>query len=273
MKSRTFKKGRFLFLTSAFVSMAMTLGAWSCSVGANQTRQKGTAALDALIAAYPDFLARYDERDLIWKDGTRMALLSGQGNRSPDEIIEHPFIEDIFAWDYPAGAVPAPPINGADPGRARPTEFFAKMYGDCRSNSVFKNLAAVTWVDGTQIMFSTVNNANRALAAVVEDLKSLGSNFAQYISPAAGTYSCRVIAGTDLTSMHSYGAAIDINTSYSDYWRWSRGKRAIWRNQIPMEIVSAFERHGFIWGGRWTHFDTMHFEYRPELLLAAKREH
>jgi len=28
----------------------------------------------------------------------------------------------------------------------------------------------------------------------------------------------------------------------------------------------VFERHGFIWGGRWWHYDTMHFEYRPELL-------
>ncbi len=35
--------------------------------------------------------------------------------------------------------------------------------------------------------------------------------------------------------------------------------------QIPMEIVRIFEKHGFIWGGRWHHYDTMHFEYRPEL--------
>ena len=33
-----------------------------------------------------------------------------------------------------------------------------------------------------------------------------------------------------------------------------------------MEIVRIFEKHGFIWGGRWYHYDTMHFEYRPELL-------
>jgi hypothetical protein len=36
---------------------------------------------------------------------------------------------------------------------------------------------------------------------------------------------------------------------------------------MPREIVDIFERHGFIWGGRWYHYDTMHFEYRPELLL------
>ncbi|MGW8266533.1 MAG: M15 family metallopeptidase, partial [Longimicrobiales bacterium] len=34
----------------------------------------------------------------------------------------------------------------------------------------------------------------------------------------------------------------------------------------PPAVVEAFERHGFVWGGKWAHFDTMHFEYRPEIL-------
>jgi hypothetical protein len=25
-----------------------------------------------------------------------------------------------------------------------------------------------------------------------------------------------------------------------------------------------------VWGGKWWHFDTMHFEYRPELIAFAK---
>ena len=40
---------------------------------------------------------------------------------------------------------------------------------------------------------------------------------------------------------------------------------------VPHEIVEVFERHGFIWGGKWYHYDTMHFEYRPELLATAVR--
>jgi hypothetical protein len=76
-----------------------------------------------------------------------------------------------------------------------------------------------------------------------------------------------VIAGTDRRSMHAYGAAIDISTAYSDYWRWGARTRP-YRNRIPFEIVAIFERHGFIWGGKWGHFDTMHFEYRPELLAS-----
>jgi hypothetical protein len=69
--------------------------------------------------------------------------------------------------------------------------------------------------------------------------------------------------------MHAFAAAIDLNIDYSDYWLWHRpaadGSIA-YRNRMPQEIVDIFERHGFIWGGKWYHYDTMHFEYRPELL-------
>jgi hypothetical protein len=40
---------------------------------------------------------------------------------------------------------------------------------------------------------------------------------------------------------------------------------AYYPNQIPWPIILLFEKYGFIWGGKWHHFDTMHFEYRPEL--------
>ena len=46
--------------------------------------------------------------------------------------------------------------------------------------------------------------------------------------------------------------------------------RIPYKNEIPWEIVRIFERHGFIWGGKWYHYDTMHFEYRPEIIATAK---
>ena len=63
--------------------------------------------------------------------------------------------------------------------------------------------------------------------------------------------------------MHSLAAAIDINTAYAAYWLWPRAAAA---DILPAQIINIFERHGFIWGGKWLHYDTMHFEYRPELL-------
>ena len=34
----------------------------------------------------------------------------------------------------------------------------------------------------------------------------------------------------------------------------------------PETFIEAFERRGFVWGGKWFFYDTMHFEYRPEIL-------
>ena len=47
------------------------------------------------------------------------------------------------------------------------------------------------------------------------------------------------------------------------------GGQRRWTNRFPQVLVDTFESQGFIWGGRWYHFDTMHFEYRPELLDPA----
>ena len=46
----------------------------------------------------------------------------------------------------------------------------------------------------------------------------------------------------------------------------------VYENKIPAEIIQVFERHGFISGARWYHFDTMHFEFRPELLWGMTDE-
>ena len=39
---------------------------------------------------------------------------------------------------------------------------------------------------------------------------------------------------------------------------------------MPEKIIAAFEKHGFIWGGNWYHYDTMHFEYRPDLIAIGE---
>jgi len=58
------------------------------------------------------------------------------------------------------------------------------------------------------------------------------------------------------------------------YWRWSTEHTEDWyaipyaqRWMVSEAVVRAFERQGFVWGGKWFFFDTIHFEYRPEILL------
>ncbi len=113
--------------------------------------------------------------------------------------------------------------------------------------------------------FNNVNGAAGQLEKAAEELKQLPNEFYKYLKNIGGTFVWRNILGTNRLSNHSYGTAIDINTKYSDYWQWN--KSLSYRNRIPIEIVNIFEKYGFIWGGKWYHYDTMHFEYRPELSI------
>ena len=221
--------------------------------------------MDDLVRAYPDALARFDGAALVWRDGTRMPVGPAQPALSQEERVQHGSILDQLATNYPAGApLLPPPVD--DPGRVRNQAFFQKMYGDCRAGEVAAKLVPVVWLPkswGGAVTITSVNGVDRSLAAVSRELDELPDQYKKYLHPLGGTYNCRRVAGGGQTSMHSWGAAIDINTTYSAYWRWGRGG---YDNRIPAEIIAIFERHGFIWGGRWAHFDTMHFEYRPELL-------
>jgi hypothetical protein len=221
------------------------------------------ATPDDLVRAYPEALASFDGTNIIWRDGTRMPV----GQVQPGSLPDHPTIADQLAAHYTAGA-PLPPQD--DPGRNRNQAFFDKMYGDCHAGQVEPKLVQITWLPhswGHRISITSINGVDRALEAVSRELDELPAQDKKYLYPLGGTYKCRAIAGSSQTSMHSWGAAIDIDTAYSDYWRWGHGgDPTAYRNRIPAEIVTVFERHGFIWGGNWAHFDTMHFEYRPELL-------
>src|SRR3954465_9651977 len=97
---------------------------------------RADAALDALVAAYPDFLAGYDEKDLIWKDGSRMPLSDGRTDKTFDQLLDDPDIKDQLAIPYPLGGDLKVPALNEDPGRIRNERFFLKMYGDCRKGDV-----------------------------------------------------------------------------------------------------------------------------------------
>jgi D-alanyl-D-alanine carboxypeptidase len=223
-----------------------------------------------LARAYPDQVASIDATSLTFRDGARLPLSDGIAGKSEAERIAHADIDDMFVERYRPGPPAGPPTS--DPGRARAEAFFNHMYGDCMRGETSRRLRPVRWMagrGGAPIQFTTVNHAADHLEAVIAELERLPPAMTRYLVPSAGTFNCRSIAGTDQRSMHAWGAAVDISTAQADYWRWAGGESAHYRNRIPYEIVEIFERHGFIWGGKWRHFDTMHFEYRPELLPPA----
>jgi len=238
--------------------------------------QPRVEALAALVNAYPGFLDRIDGNDLVWKDGTRMPIDDRKGAKSLQALVDDPDIKDMFAMTYPAAQKGIPPEVGFDPGRARYLPLFKKMYGDCLKTDVMANAVSVPWLPrhyGKTVRFSRINGAAAALKQVSEELDRLPDRFMDDLRPTQGTYNCRPIAGTDRLSAHGFGIAIDIAAAHSHYWGRSKpgaDGRIPYRNEIPWEIVRIFEKHGFIWGGKWYHYDTMHFEYRPEIIATAK---
>ena len=225
--------------------------------------------LDRLVRAYPDALSGHDDRTIIWRDGTVMSVDNGAGDKPFDQLLRNASILDQLRLPYAVGTS-APPAANADPGRFRNEAFFKKMYGDCNAGEVKRNLVTINWLPrswGKPVQVTRVNGVVERLKQVSAEIDALDPAVRAAAFPIAGVLSCRPVADTGRMSMHGYAAAIDLNLKYSDYWLWAgKGKTIPYKNRMPQQIVDIFERHGFIWGGKWYHYDTMHFEYRPELL-------
>jgi peptidoglycan L-alanyl-D-glutamate endopeptidase CwlK len=254
------RKG-LLFLLGVY----FTLSAYSQdTVHATQYRQR-------LLKAYPDCIATVDNNYVVFKNGVKL-LLDDKKVKTLNEQFSQADIEDQLKGIYVKGKTPRP-AELDDPGRIRNDSFFKSMYG-ATAAAVKQKLVAVTWLPHTapqQLMVTTVNGVDKQLQAVSDEIEQLPAML-KYAEKAAGTFNWRMIKGTNRPSTHSYGIAIDINTNFSNYWQWDNKttdeNKSVpnYVNRIPWEIVAIFEKHGFIWGGKWYHYDTMHFEYRPELL-------
>ncbi len=225
-----------------------------------------------LIRYYSDFIAGFADNHLIFKDKSRMVWDDGIKNKSFQQILDNPDLKDMFMQKYSTGQLKEPPAINFDPGRIRSTPFFEKIYG-ATEKEVKANLTEIIWCPklvGQKITVTQINGVDKKLLQISKELDE-HPELKKYLTNIGGTFNWRNIKGTTRHSMHSYGMTIDINTTYSNYWEWeckcvNEDAVVPYINRIPQIIVDVFEKYGFIWGGKWAHFDTMHFEYRPELL-------
>ncbi len=217
--------------------------------------------------AYADFIISVDSNCVILKDSTKM-IFNDFKEKSFEQLLNNPDLEDHFFCHYPKNF--SVPDKNQDPGRVRYEPFFKKMYGNSKQE-VRKNLVKIIWLPktlGKELWVTKINDVHKKLQAISDCLDTL-DHLHKYVDNAAGTFYWRKISGTDRLSTHSFGIAIDINVKYSNYWKWevkNSNDPIEYKNSIPQELVKIFEKYGFIWGGKWYHYDTMHFEYRPELL-------
>lgn len=241
------------------------------------------SALKCLWSTYKSFKISADKTEIIFPNGQ---VLPFKGHDHDSRKIDRKnltSIDQMFLVPYNPGfstdargkkTFPVPKARDELRG-SRYQKLFLSLYGN-HQKAIENNLAWVRWVDGSHVEFNTKYGAALALQKVVSGLSRLlriHPEFKKYLrQPLGGSYEWRRIADQKNLSMHAFGVAIDINTNYSDYWLWEAGPDQIphYRNRIPPEIVEVFERNGFIWGGKWYHYDTMHFEFRPELIISQK---
>jgi len=216
--------------------------------------------INPLVMAYPDVVAVKNNQ--VYFSDLNTTEYNDFVDKTFQTKLKNPSIKDTLSLKYPAFEEIVPPSFNYDPGRFRNDDLLKKLYGQ-NKKEIEKNLEKLTWIDGTKILFNKKQNAAMQLQKVINELKKMPKKYDKFLTNIAGTYNFRYIKDTKRLSSHSYGIAIDLNVKQSKYWKWDKIYK--YSNNFPKEIVDVFEKYGFIWGGRWYHYDTMHFEYRPEL--------
>lgn len=227
-----------------------------------------------LMMAYPEYIMDVETREdgsvyLVMKSGKKL-LYDDKRQKSSSEKLSNPDLQDMLETIYPLCSVRSVMEANFDPGRSRVYGLLSEVYGSSKKDIESK----LVNIGYPNFQFNNSNKAAESLKVVMKELIPLAKGnqaIGSCIFPASGTYNYRLIAGTNQLSPHSYGIAIDLAVNKKDYWKWSSkadGNKRL--SSYPTEIAEVFEKHNFIWGGKWGHFDIMHFEYRPEIILKAR---
>jgi hypothetical protein len=224
----------------------------------------------SVLLGYPSISFDKESGAFMAQDGTSFRV-EGTSSKSASEILASPTFGDQFRYVYPLEFdLTKRAILWEDPGRVRNAKFMSFLFFD-NENEARSSLRKIT-VTGTATRFR-VTRKHGVDCQLEAALESISGRYPEIFSDVGGSFNWRNISGTNRLSIHSYGAAIDVNATLGGYWKWSgqkQGNVGAFENKIPEEVVEAMERFGFIWGGKWHHFDGMHFEFRPEIILYAR---
>ena len=233
--------------------------------------RSGSGVATALTAAYPDVSFDASGPAVVMPNGQNLPL-GTEREVSGAERLANAHIIDQFHVPYPLDFdLKARQEPYADPGRFRNDAFFRALYFDAKS-AAQKTLVRVNF-GKAGFRMTEKYSVDCQLAAVFAELQEHDADYQPFFRKIGGSFNWRRISGTNRLSAHSFGIAVDLNTELGQYWKWSgaqAGQVGTYNNKIPESLVRAFERYGFVWGGKWHHFDGMHFEYRPELILYSR---
>jgi hypothetical protein len=160
----------------------------------------------------------------------------------------------------------------------RSTDFLDAMIGSSPEQIQFSS-RWVDFLDHRIFMHELCVDALQRIDTEIREAALTSKEAADYLGSIKIIFSTdrRKVEGSESLSYHAYGLAMDIvPQSYEGkqvYWRWTSAWNSGWKQtplsgrwQPPDLVIEIFEKNGFVWGGKWYHFDTIHFEYRPEII-------
>jgi hypothetical protein len=247
-----------------------------CLVGPLSKRSLHTAAL---VRSYGSLVEKVELRgddvvftvrgkEIHYREGR---MLSGAKLALAEEY------DSIF---YEYGTNPVRPVDETH-FQVRVSDDFPDALVGASEREVRASCRWVNFLGRRVFVHSLCAGALERVDARIRERARTSAEVRNYVAGIEVAYSMkrRYVRGTRSRSYHSYGLALDvIPRSYGKkavYWRWSAALRDDWENiplserwHPPQAVIDAFEENGFVWGGKWYRFDTVHFEYRPEILAA-----
>ncbi len=272
------KLARRLALTLVLVAAAGA--SWALLLPMDEGDLRGDPRVRSFVEAYGPLIdsVTYSDGDLVFALGRRPIHFQ-RGRMLEEGRLERRGECDPIFYRYSVEPLTGPPPL-LEESSTHCTDVLESLWG--RTEGEIREHGRSTTLLGHRIF---VNNLLvDALASVEKDILRAArrdNSVATWIDGLDVIYSFvdRGIAGSDTRSHHAFGLAVDlVPSSYEGldvYWRWSRVYNRDGWDRIPLEqrwsppqaVIEIFEKHGFVWGGKWAHFDNIHFEYRPEILL------
>ncbi|MDR0302773.1 MAG: M15 family metallopeptidase [Treponema sp.] len=289
-----------LFFLSAMNVFSMGNGQAASKPASNpsqleQTSGRAEQVMKALLTAYPNQIERLEFRNDDWAvllrgtwfyfaDGRMLPenLLGSAANINPQPFYNYQ--KDLPAWKEPSPEEAAryrtmASNRNQNPLRRSP-HFFDTLWRINNHDEAYQRVKTIHFLGRpVNVHYLIMENLalveERILAAAKADPQV--QTWINNINTLEG-WTWRDIAQTQSRSFHAYGLAVDLLPKSlggrETYWLWAAQKKPDWWNisyneryHPPAEVIKAFETYGFIWGGKWLYFDTMHFEYRPEILI------
>ena len=219
----------------------------------------------SLLKAYPHVIKYIKKNLLFWEDDSFMLIYEGEQKNTMLDFFNKADIADQFLVKYPLvlnGRRQA--VRGLGAGKIRSEEFFKKMYGRT-ADEVKMNLEKVIWLPGIseqEIFVTRINRVHEKVNEISEEIARLTEKEVKICQRIIRHFEWIEKIEDDFLNPHSFGIALDFELKRRANLPKKEGKLDI----MPMSIVQIFEKHGFIWGGKWANPHPEHFEYRPEIL-------